>query len=149
MNADVPEGLLGTTQYGTASTVFNQSQDGYSSGSLQRISVDQSGIITGVFSNGSTSNVAQIAIATFPNTSGLGLAGKSLYLETNDSGQPLTGAAGGAGRGKIKSSALELSNVDIAAEFVKMIIFQRGFQANSRVITMSDEVMNELVNIKR
>ncbi len=149
ITTDSGTGLLGTTQYGTTSAVFNQSQNGYSSGSLQRISVDQSGIVTGIFSNGSTSNVAQIAIATFPNANGLGLAGKSLYLETNDSGQPLTGAPGSSGRGKIKSSALELSNVDLAAEFVKMITFQRGFQANSRVITMSDEVMNELVNIKR
>ncbi len=149
ITTDSGTGLLGTTQYGTTSAVTSQSQNGYSSGSLQRISIDSTGIVTGIFSNGSTSNVAQIAIATFPNTNGLGLAGKSLYIETNDSGQPLTGTAGSSGRGKIKSSALELSNVDLAAEFVKMITFQRGFQANSRVITMSDEVMNELVNIKR
>jgi flagellar hook protein FlgE len=149
ITTDTGTGLLGTTQYGTTSAVFNQSQNGYSSGSLQRISIDSEGIVTGIFSNGSTSNVSQIALATFPNADGLGLAGKSLFIESNDSGQPLTGTPGSSGRGKIKSSALELSNVDLAAEFVKMITFQRGFQANSRVITMSDEVMNELVNIKR
>ena len=149
ITTDGGTGLLGTTQYGTTSAVSSQTQNGFSSGSLQRISIDSSGVVTGIFSNGSTSNVAQIAIATFPNTNGLGLAGKSLYIETNDSGQSVIGTPGSSGRGAIKSSALELSNVDLAAEFVKMITFQRGFQANSRVITMSDEVMNELVNIKR
>ncbi len=149
ITTDSGTGLIGTTQYGSGSAVYNQSQDGYSSGSLQKISVDLNGIVTGVFSNGSTSNIAQIALATFPNTDGLNLAGKSLYIQTNDSGQPLVGAAGSSGRVNVNASSLELSNVDLAAEFVKMIIFQRGFQANSRVITMSDEVMNELVNIKR
>ena len=142
-------GLDGTTQYGSISTVYSQSQDGFASGSLQRLSVDSDGKITGVFSNGSTKTMAQIALGDFANVNGIAAVGKALFTETTESGQAIVGPPKTSGRGLIKSSALELSNVDLAQEFVKMITAQRGFQANSRIITTTDEILSELVNLKR
>lgn len=142
-------GLDGTTQYGTGSGVSLLSQDGYSSGTLQRVAIDQNGIISGIFSNGNSLTIGQVLLADFPNDIGLLSAGHNLYTETYDSGQPLLGAPGNSGRGLVQSSTLELSNVDLASEFVDMITAQRGFQANSKVITTTDELLAELVNIKR
>ena len=142
-------GTDGTTQYGSTSAVSGLNQDGFAAGTLQRISVDQDGVITGIFSNGRDRKLAQVLLADFPSQRGLATAGNNNWLETFDSGQPNVGAAGSAGRGLIQSSTLELSNVDIATEFVKMITAQRGFQANSRTITTTDDVLNELVNLKR
>jgi flagellar hook protein FlgE len=93
--------------------------------------------------------MGQIALANFNNPEALGSAGQNLFIETTTSGEPLVRAAGSAEVGTIHSNALELSTVDIAEEFVKMISAQRGFQANSRVITTTDEMLNELVNLKR
>lgn len=142
-------GTDGTTQYGTTSGVSMLTQDGYSSGTLQRISVDADGVISGIFSNGRDLTIGQVLIANFASPVGLASAGNNLYQETYDSGQPLVGAAGSSGRGTIQSSTLELSNVDIAQEFVNMITAQRGFQANSKIITTTDEILAELVNLKR
>lgn len=142
-------GTDGTTQYGTASGVSMMSQDGYSSGNLQRISVDQDGIISGIFSNGKDLTLGQVLLADFASPVGLSSAGKNLYNETFDSGQALIGSPGSSGRGLIQSSTLELSNVDLSQEFVDMITAQRGFQANSKIITTTDELLNELVNLKR
>lgn len=142
-------GTDGTTQYGTASGVSMLSQDGYSSGTLQRISVDQDGIIGGIFSNGKDLTLGQVLLADFASPVGLSSAGKNLYNETFDSGQALIGSPGSSGRGLIQSSTLELSNVDLSQEFVDMITAQRGFQANSKIITTTDELLNELVNLKR
>lgn len=142
-------GTDGTTQYGTSSGVSMLTQDGYSSGSLQRIGIDQNGVISGIFSNGKELTLGQVLLADFTNPIALSSEGMNLYKETYDSGQPLVGAAGSSGRGLIQSSTLELSNVDIANEFVDMITAQRGFQANSKIITTTDEILNELVNLKR
>lgn len=142
-------GTNGVTQYGSNSSITDQRQDGYASGSLLGSSIDSNGIITGIFSNGRTRSLGQIALASFRTPSALTLMGKNLYAESSDSGQPLVGAPGNSGRGSINSSALELSTVDIAEEFVKMISAQRGFQANSKVITTTDEMLSELVNLKR
>ncbi|MEK7773026.1 MAG: flagellar hook protein FlgE [Deltaproteobacteria bacterium] len=142
-------GMDGTTQYGTTSGVSMLTQDGYSSGTLQRISIDEDGVISGIFSNGRDLTIGQVLLADFASPMGLTSAGNNLYQETYDSGQPLVGAAGSSGRGTIQSSTLELSNVDIALEFVNMITAQRGFQANSKIITTTDEILNELVNLKR
>lgn len=124
-------------------------QDGYSSGTLQRVSIDQDGIVKGIFSNGNDLTLGQVLLADFSSPVGLESAGMNLYKETYDSGQPLIGEPGSAGRGLVKSSTLELSNVDIAREFVNMITAQRGFQANSKIITTTDELLAELVNLKR
>ncbi|MBI5901888.1 MAG: flagellar hook protein FlgE [Deltaproteobacteria bacterium] len=142
-------GTDGTTQYGTTSGLSMLTQDGYSSGTLQRISVDTDGVISGIFSNGRDLTIGQVLLANFASPVGLASAGNNLYQETYDSGQPLVGAAGSSGRGTIQSSTLELSNVDIAQEFVNMITAQRGFQANSKIITTTDEILAELVNLKR
>jgi len=142
-------GTDGTTQYGTSSGVSMLTQDGYSSGTLQRVSIDQDGIVKGIFSNGNDLTLGQVLLADFSSPVGLESAGMNLYKETYDSGQPLIGEPGSAGRGLVKSSTLELSNVDIAREFVNMITAQRGFQANSKIITTTDELLAELVNLKR
>ena len=142
-------GTDGTTQYGTTSGVSRLTQDGYSSGTLQRISIDQDGVLKGIFSNGKDLTLGQVLLADFSSPTALASSGMNLYKETYDSGQPLIGAPGSAGRGLVKSSTLELSNVDIAREFVNMITAQRGFQANSKIITTTDELLAELVNLKR
>ena len=147
--AEGGKGTDGVTQYGVASGVSSLTQDGYAAGSLQRISVNQEGIIEGIFSNGRSRVLAQILLADFPSEVGLASAGKNLYSETYDSGQPLVGSPGTSGRGYIQTNTLELSNVDIAQEFVNMITAQRGFQANSRIILTTDEILGELVNLKR
>ena len=145
----VGNGLDGTTQFAADFGVLNMSQDGYSAGNLRNITISEDGIITGIFTNGQTRALGQIALAKFVAPDGLAKLGRNLYGESFDSGQPVIGMAGSSGLGRVLSNTLELSNVDLAEEFVKMISAQRGFQANSRVITTSDELMQELVNLKR
>ncbi|BBO88294.1 flagellar hook protein FlgE [Desulfosarcina ovata] len=137
------------TGYASESTKTAQSQDGYPSGSLQSVSVDEDGYFTGIYSNGSMIPFAQIALADFPSYSGLAKMGSNLYAESLSSGQALIGTANTASLGSVSSSTLEMSNVDLATEFVEMITTQRAYQANSKVITTSDEILQELINIKR
>ncbi|MCP3677274.1 MAG: flagellar hook protein FlgE [Deltaproteobacteria bacterium] len=142
-------GVDGVTQYGQAFAIYNQQQDGYASGSLQSIGVEPDGTLTGIFSNGRTRALGQVTLATFANPASLTSMGKNLFAESTDSGVALSGVPETSGRGSIHSNALEQSTVDIAEEFVKMIAAQRGFQANSRIITTTDEILVELVNLKR
>ncbi len=142
-------GTDGTTQYGSNSAVSSLEQDGYAAGTLQRLTIDLDGILTGIFSNGRDRVLAQVLLADFPSPVGLSNAGRNLFVETYDSGQRLINAPGSAGLGLIHASTLELSNVDIAQEFVNMITAQRGFQANSRIITTTDDILAEMVNLKR
>lgn len=137
------------TGYSSPSSKTAQSQDGYPSGSLQSVAVDEDGFFTGIYSNGSMLPFAQIALADFPSYSGLAKQGSNLYAESLASGQALIGSPNSAGMGSIAPSTLEMSNVDLGTEFVEMITTQRAFQANSKVITTSDEILNELLNIKR
>ena len=141
--------LTALTQYGSTSATVFQSQDGFGSGSLQSVSISPNGIITGVFTNGQTRGVGQIALAKFIAPEGLTKQGNNLYTESYNSGAAVVGEPESAGQGSILSSTLELSNVDLANEFVGMISAQRGFQANSRVVTATDEIMQELVNMTR
>ncbi|HON85660.1 MAG TPA: flagellar hook-basal body complex protein, partial [Syntrophorhabdaceae bacterium] len=138
-----------STQYPIASTTNFQTQDGYPPGVLQNVTVSEEGVISGHYSNGQILDLYQITLANFNNPQGLKREGGNLFAETIDSGPAYTNAAGSGGLGKINSNSLEQSNVDLATEFVKMIIAQRGFQANSRVITSSDEILQELMNLKR
>ncbi|MCX7771434.1 MAG: flagellar hook-basal body complex protein, partial [Proteobacteria bacterium] len=138
-----------TTQYASNFSVANIIQNGYASGSLINITIDSSGDINGIFSNGQVETLAKIALAKFNNPSGLQKLGKNLYAQSSESGSPIIGSPESSGLGRVLSNALELSNVDLAEEFVKMISAQRGFQANSRIITTTDELMQELVNLKR
>ncbi|MCF8105397.1 MAG: flagellar hook-basal body complex protein [Desulfohalobiaceae bacterium] len=139
---------LNLTQFATDSRVVTQEANGYSSGNLSDISVDSEGTITGIYSNGEMRDLARLALGKFSNNNGLAKIGKNLFQATNLSGPPDVGTAG-SGVGKIYSNSLEQSTVDIAEEFTKMITTQRSFQANSKTITTTDEMLNEVINLKR
>jgi len=139
----------GITQFSAPFSVTLKEQDGYASGALDDIFIDGSGLVTGVFTNGVNKNLAQIAVASFANPGGLLKAGDSLYKPSLNSGIAQEGRAGTGNVGSIASSTLEMSNVDLAQSFTEMIIAQRGFQVNARVITTSDEMLQEMVNLRR
>lgn len=139
----------GITQYSSPSTTKAVEQDGYSMGYMEAFNIDDSGVITGVYTNGTRQTVGQIATAVFTNPMGLTASGENLYEMSNNSGLANIGPASEAGRGKIVAGTLEMSNVDLSEQFTDMIITQRGFQANSRTITTSDQMLQELINLKR
>ncbi|MFN3480622.1 MAG: flagellar hook-basal body complex protein, partial [Thermodesulfovibrionales bacterium] len=118
-------------------------------GALKNIVISEDGVITGVFTNGQTRPIGQVALARFVAPTGLTKLGRNLYAESFDSGQPIVGMPETSGLGRVLSHTLELSNVDLAEEFVKMISAQRGFQANSRIITTTDDLLQEMINLKR
>ncbi len=142
-------GLDGTTQYADSSATFSQTQDGFPAGSLSGVSIGSDGLISGIFSNGEIKPIARLALAMFNSPWGLEKKGDNVWAETIKSGNVSVGLPGTAGRGTIASNSLEQSNVDIATEFVKMIAAQRAFQANAKMITTSDELLGEVVNLKR
>ena len=146
-------GGTGTTgqvsQYGSANSLLARTQDGASAGSLQSFSMGQDGTIMGTYTNGQTRAIAQVALANFANPQGLEKIGNSQFRITANSGAPEIGVAGLGGKGLLVQGALEQSNVDLAQEFTSLIMAQRGFQANGRVITTSDEMLQEVVNLKR
>ncbi len=144
----VPDSLA-TTQYASSSTTVYQSADGYGAGDLEGVDVDVDGLITGVYSNGQVLPLYRIALAKFQSVQGLYKEGGNLYRETRESGPATTSLPGSNGLGNIAPNSLEQSNVDIANEFVKMITTQRGFQANSKIITVTDQMLSELINLKR
>lgn len=137
------------TGYASESVATFQYQDGYPPGTLRGISVGEDGVVTASYSNGELTPLFQVALVDFPSYDGLTKMGRNLYAESLESGQSLPGTAGSGRLGTISPNSLEMSNVDLAEEFVKMITTQRAFQANSRVITSSDEILQELINIKR
>lgn len=141
--------FTGVTQYAKETSIDLSSQNGYAAGTLLGVTVDTNGVITGVFDNGQNREMAQVALANFDNPQGLIKAGQNLFTYSSNSGEPQIGTSGTGGRGTISPSSLEMSNVDLSEEFTQMIITQRGFQANARIITASDEMLQELVNIKR
>jgi flagellar hook protein FlgE len=141
-----PKGLQ---QFASPSGVQASYQDGSTMGSLQSFTIGQDGTVTGVFSNGRNQSLGQIAMANFANPVGLEKVGGSMYRTSVNSGLAQVGVANTNGRGILQASTLEMSNVDLAAEFTNLIVAQRGFQANSRVITASDELLQDLVNLKR
>lgn len=137
------------TQFAEKSSTKAFRQDGFGMGYLEAFKIDQSGVITGVFSNGNNRELGQIALASFINPGGLEKAGENTYAVTNNSGEPNIGPSGIAGKGKIIAGALEMSNVDLAEQFTDMIVTQRGFQASSRTIQTSDQMLQELLTLKR
>ncbi|HUW78792.1 MAG TPA: flagellar hook protein FlgE [Candidatus Nanopelagicaceae bacterium] len=149
MGSTVTMNISGMTQYGGANTASALSQDGSAVGSLQSFAISPDGTVTGVFSNGLKQSLAQIALASFNNPAGLEKVGDSMYRTSVNSGSPQLGIPGTGGRGMLAGGVLEMSNVDLAAEFSNLIIAQRALQANSKVITASDEVLQDLVNLKR
>ena len=136
------------TQFNSKSVVIAQDQNGSAAGSLTSVDIDSDGIVIASYSNGKQTKVAQLILGKFVNTGGLSLAGSNLYTATTASGAPRTGLPGDE-LGKIFTNSLEQSNVDMGSEFVKMITVQRGFQANSKIITTVDELLGELINLKR
>ncbi|MCH8291372.1 flagellar hook-basal body complex protein [Candidatus Poribacteria bacterium] len=139
----------GMTQFAAPSTSVAITQDGHALGQLETTNIDENGVISVNFSNGISRTIAQLTLAQFNNPTGLVKAGNSLFSETGSSGSPIIGEAGGSIQAQIASGQLEQSNVDLAEEFTRLIIAQRGFQANSRVITTSSDILNELVNLKQ
>ncbi len=137
------------TQFTAPSTAGAYDQDGHAMGYLESFKIDSSGTIIGVFTNGLQEPLAQIALAGFTNPQGLEKAGENLYIETINSGLADISPAEIKGKGKIYAGALEMSNVDLSDAFVDMIVTQRGFQANSRTITTTDQMLQELLNLKR
>ena len=136
------------TQFSGTSQPSGQT-DGFTSGTLTTFAVGDAGQLSGVYSNGQTQVLGQIALASFLNPDGLLRAGQNNFTATSASGNPNIGVAGTGGRGTVTTGALEMSNVDLATEFTGMITAERGFQANSRVITTSDQMLQELVNLKQ
>ena len=137
------------TQYAAPSSTIFQTSNGYTSGTLRGVSVDEYGVVTGSYSNGQLTPLYQVVLADFPSYYGLTKMGQNLYAESRASGQAMPGTPQSGSLGSISSNAIEMSNVDLAQEFVKMITTQRAFQANSRVITASDEILKELINLSR
>jgi len=139
----------GLTQFGGTSTAAAVTQDGSGSGTLTDVNFDQNGTVQGLFSNGRSVGIAQLAIANFNNEGGLLREGNNYYRTSSASGEPVIGEGNAGGRGSIQGAALEGTNVDIATEFSRLIIAQRGFQVNSRTITAANEMLQELANIIR
>ena len=137
------------TQSASASSTKAFYQDGYTMGYLDNFKIDSSGIITGVYSNGTNRVIGQIAMATFTNQSGLEKAGENTYVESNNSGLANIGTSGIAGKGSLLAGSLEMSNVDLTEQFTDMIVTQRGFQASSKTIQTADTLLDTVLNLKR
>jgi len=146
---DVQMDFSSIGQLKTETQVQATDQNGFPPGSLQSFSISNEGVITGLFTNGLTRALGQIALAIFPNPGGMERMGSNLFRNTDNSGIPVTGSARNGGRGSINSGFLEQSNVDIGNEFTDLIVTQRGFQANTRVVTTVDEMLQDLINMKR
>lgn len=148
-NGDTTSGKRVLKQYAQATDAKSVAIDGNSSGALNSFSVSSNGEVVGVYTNGEKKTLTTIMLADFDNPAGLMKMGANLFGETNNSGVPKYGTPGTGSFGALAPGALEMSNVDLSQEFSDMIVTQRGFQANSRIITTTDEMLQELVNLKR
>ena len=137
-----------TTQFNSASMVISQDQDGFSAGELTGININSDGAVVASYSNGEQIKVSNLVLARFTNPNGLESAGSNTYIATSESGSPRIGLPGPE-LGKVFTNSLEMSNVDMGSEFVRMITTQRGFQANSKIITTVDDMLSDLINLKR
>ena len=142
-------GLKGVTSYASTSTTHAIEQDGYAEGQLTGLAISGEGILQGRYTNGTTRTIGQIAVAKFTNDQGLERVGGTLYVSTLDSGPPAVGAPGSGGRGSVAAGSLEQSNVNLSQEFINLMTYERGFQANTRTVHASDEMLQELVNLRR
>ena len=150
LNLGTVGGLVNSiTQYAERSSTKVFEQDGHNMGYMENFKIDASGVITGIFSNGTNRVLGQVAMASFANQGGLEKAGDNMFRRTNNSGLANISPSGIAGKGKIIAGALEMSNVDMADQFTDMIVTQRGFQANSRTIQTADQLLQELLSLKR
>ena len=136
-----------STQYGGTFGVTSITQNGYATGELSNVSIDPTGVVSAVYTNGRSTELGQLALANFPNPQGLKQLGNTNWSETFSSGDVVQGAAGSAGFGNIQAGALESSNVDLTTELVNMITAQRAFQANAQVITTANQLSQTVINI--
>lgn len=141
--------ISGITQFATPGQMTPTFNNGFAAGSLVTFSVGSGGDITGIFSNGSSRLLGQVAVALFTNAGGLARAGQNNFEATSNSGIPIIGTPGTGGRGSMGTGVLEGSNTDLAREFTNVVMAQRGFQASSKIIATADEILNDLVNLKR
>jgi flagellar hook protein FlgE len=137
------------TQFGTNSEAYKTTQDGYTAGTLAGMTFNDDGTLAAIYSNGQNVNLAQVALGKFENPEGLFKMGKNLYRESRLSGAPVIGAPSAGGRGAISAKTLESSTTDMASEFINLMNSQRNFQANTKVISVSDEMMQDVLNLKR
>jgi flagellar hook protein FlgE len=144
---DPGSGVNGITQYAGTTTAVLQNQNGYSAGTLENFSIDNNGVITGSFTNGVNVPLAQIAMADFNNPAGLLRVGDNMYQQSGNSGGAVVGFAGAGSQSTLTSGALEMSNVDLATEFTNMIVAERGYQANAKTITTSDQMLQSLISM--
>jgi flagellar hook protein FlgE len=142
-----PGGAGIITQDAAASSASNTQQDGYASGSLVSYSIGADGTIDGSFSNGQTQALGQILLASFPNQEGLSRIGSNEFAPTLASGAANIGVAGSGGRGTLSGGALEESNVDISTQFANLIVAESGYQANAKVVTTLDTVVQDTINL--
>ncbi|MEO6778108.1 MAG: flagellar hook protein FlgE [Gemmatimonadaceae bacterium] len=149
LKLDPGSGSTGVTSLAAANSAVLRDQNGYASGVLQNVSIGQDGTVTGSFSNGTNQTLARVALADFNNPEGLDQANDSMYTVSANSGTPLIGYSGKDTSSTIASGALEMSNVDLAQEFTDMIITQRGFEANGKMITTSDQMLQALINMRQ
>ena len=139
----------GVNVYVPKFTAYLSSQDGFAEGILQSVNVDSNGRIVGSFSNGQTEGLAQVAVANFQNPAGLAMVGSTHFTTTANSGNPIVGTANTGGRGGVVGGVVEQSNVDLTEELTNMIVAQRGFEVNARLVSTSDTILNTLVNLGR
>jgi flagellar hook protein FlgE len=149
ITTDKGKGLDGSKQYGKESDLISWSQDGSAAGTISALSFNDDGVLTALYTNGEASDLAQVALAKFENPESLFKVGNNRFKEARESGPASIGKANRAGRGKLFAKSLERSTVDLALEFVNLIQNQRGFQANAKTITTSDELLGEVINLKR
>ena len=149
LSTGTQNGFDGMTSFNSKSSTSGISQDGYTGGDLVGIRIDQSGTLVGSFSNGRSFGLAQISVAKFTNNEGLSTDGGNVFVQTANSGDPIIGTAATGGRGFIQSAALEASNVDLSRALTQLIIIQRGFQANGKTITTSDQLLQTLIGLKQ
>lgn len=149
ITTDKGKGIDGTKQYGKESDLITWKQDGSAAGTITNLSFSDEGVLTAIYSNGAAQDLAQVGIAKFENPEAMFKVGNNRLKEARDSGTPSIGKSGSAGRGKLSAKSLERSTVDLATEFVNLIQNQRGFQANAKTITTTDELLNEVIQLKR
>ncbi len=149
ITTDKGTGMDGSKQYGKDSDMITWKQDGSSAGTITNLSFSDEGVLTALYSNGQAQDLSQIAISKFENPESLFKVGNNRFKEARGSGQAAIGKANSAGRGKLFAKSLERSTVDLAMEFVNLIQNQRGFQANAKTITTTDELLNEVIQLKR
>jgi flagellar hook protein FlgE len=147
--AEGGKGIDGTKQYGKESDLITWHQNGSAAGTITNLSFNDEGVLTAVYSNGETADLSQIALSKFENPEALFKVGNNRLKESRGSGLAALGTSGRSGRGKLFAKSLERSTVDIAAEFVNLIQNQRNFQANAKTITTTDELLNEVIQLKR